>query len=322
MVPRQEATMSTQLTATLVTLLALPGAAFAHEGAPDLHVATEYESCYFDLHPELTEGEFRTWAAEGGQIVRSRQLSGADTLGRGGLDVSIGYAYFFLDDTKGAWNNTMSHPNGDHPLGSQLGFPQLSLRVGVHRNVDAEVYGALNWNSNYGFVGIASKIRLLRQSEDMPISVSVRPSLSALAGPSEVQLVDVVPTVMELVTGKTFPAERGSAAPRYPGKSLIPAFANDESVKRDSIWFLHEANRALRVGDWNIVAAGLDAPWELYILAADRAETRNLAKEQPAKLRELVVRWESETKEYQKWAEKDAPPVSPAKAVKKKASKA
>ena len=182
--------MSTQLTATIVTLLALPGAAFAQEG-PDLHVGTDHESCYFDLHPELTESEFREWAAEGGQIVRSRQLSGADTLGRGGLDVSIGYAYFFLDDTKGAWNNTMSHPNGDHPLGSQLGFPQLSLRVGVHRNVDAEVYGALNWNSNYGFVGIASKIRLLRQSEDMPISVSVRPSLSALAGPSEVQLVNL-----------------------------------------------------------------------------------------------------------------------------------
>jgi arylsulfatase len=135
-------------------------------------------------------------------------------------------------------------------------------------------------------------------------------------------LVDVVPTVMELVTGKSFPAERGAAAPRYPGKSLVPAFARDETVPRDSIWFLHEGNRALRVGDWKVVAAGLDAPWELYNLATDRAETRNLANEQPAKLRELVERWERETKEYQRWAEKDAPPEPPAKAGKKKSGKA
>ena len=135
-------------------------------------------------------------------------------------------------------------------------------------------------------------------------------------------LVDVVPTVMELVTGKTFPAGRGATAPRYPGKSLVPAFAKDETVTRDSIWFLHEGNRALRVGDWKVVAAGLDAPWELYNLATDRAETRNLATEQPAKLRELVERWERETKDYQQWAEKDAPPAPPAKAGKKKGGKA
>lgn len=130
-------------------------------------------------------------------------------------------------------------------------------------------------------------------------------------------LVDVVPTVMEIVTGKPLPAERGAEAPRYPGKSLTSVFAKDGNLNRDSIWFLHEANRALRVGDWKIVAAGTDAPWELYNLATDRAESRNLAQENPAKLRELADRWERESTEYRKWAEKDAPPELPAKAKKK-----
>ncbi|MGH7944487.1 MAG: hypothetical protein ACREF9_05710, partial [Opitutaceae bacterium] len=58
---------------------------------------------------------------------------------------------------------------------------------------------------------------------------------------------------------------------------------------------------------------GADAPWELYNLANDRAETRNLATEQPQKLRELVARWEQETKEYRTWAEKDAPAEPPAR---------
>ena len=132
-------------------------------------------------------------------------------------------------------------------------------------------------------------------------------------------LVDVVPTVMELATGKPFQLERGADAPRYPGKSLTPLFGRDGAVKSDTIWFQHEGNRALRAGDWKIVAAGAEAPGELYNLAEDRAETRNLAAGQPRKLQELVERWEQEMKEYRKWAEKDAPPPLPAKARKRKA---
>lgn len=170
----------------IVVVLAVHGSAAAHEGL-ELHVGTDYDSCYFDLHPELTEAELRQFAREGGQIMRFRQLSSADTLGKGRFDVSLGYALFFIDDTKGAWNNTMSHPSGDHPLGSEIGFPQLALRLGVHDDVDVEVYGSVNWRSNYGFVGAATKIRVVEQSSAMPVSVAVRPSIAALLGPSEMQ---------------------------------------------------------------------------------------------------------------------------------------
>ena len=146
-----------------------------------------------------------------------------------------------------------------------------------------------------------------------PKGISARGELRHTPG----HLVDVVPTMMELASGKPFPLDRGNDAPRYPGRSLVPAFAKDTTVARDSIWFLHEGNRALRVGDWKIVAAGVDAPWELYNLAQDRSESRNLAAENPAKLKELTERWGRESAEYQKWAEKDAPPEPPVKAKKK-----
>jgi arylsulfatase A-like enzyme len=119
-------------------------------------------------------------------------------------------------------------------------------------------------------------------------------------------VVDIVPTVIELVTGKPFGFERGTDAPPYPGKSLVAALKQDVSIARDSMWFLHEGNRALRVGDWKIVAAGEDAPWELYDLSKDRSESKNLAAEEPDKVRTLATQWEHETADYKKWAEKDA----------------
>lgn len=147
-----------------------------------------------------------------------------------------------------------------------------------------------------------------------PKGISARGELRHTPG----HLVDVVPTVMELVTGKPLAMDRGSDAPRYPGKSLVPLFAKDGASKSDTIWFSHEGNRALRMGDWKIVAAGAEASWELYDLTNDRSETRNLAKEKPEKLKELVDRWTREATDYRRWAEKDAPPEPPAKVKKAK----
>ncbi len=123
----------------------------------------------------------------------------------------------------------------------------------------------------------------------------------------------------ELVTGDPFTYERGTDAPRYPGKSLVPALKQDVTVARDSIWFLHEGNRALRARDWKIVAAGQNAPWELYDLSNDRSESKNLAAEKPDKVRELPTQREHEATDYKKWTEKDAPADSAGKATKKQA---
>ncbi len=66
-------------------------------------------------------------------------------------------------------------------------------------------------------------------------------------------------------------------------------------MTHDSLWWMHEGNRAFRAGDWKIVAAGAGSPWELYNLATDRAESRNLAAEEPDKVRELAAQWARET---------------------------
>ena len=108
-------------------------------------------------------------------------------------------------------------------------------------------------------------------------------------------VIDLVPTILE-AAGVPRPdpgsAEAaGRSIPPFPGKSLLPAFARDGSVTRDAIWWEHEGNRAIRVGDRKLVAAK-GQPWELYDLATDRTETRDLAAQQPEKVRELAGRWQ------------------------------
>jgi arylsulfatase A-like enzyme len=121
-------------------------------------------------------------------------------------------------------------------------------------------------------------------------------------------IIDLVPTILEAVGGKRLETWEGQPVPALPGKSLVPLFTKDGTVTHESIWWLHEGNRALRVGNWKIVAAGKDTPWELYDMTTDRSESRNQAKEQPDKVRELATIWTREYEQYAALAAKDLPP--------------
>jgi arylsulfatase len=78
-------------------------------------------------------------------------------------------------------------------------------------------------------------------------------------------------------------------------------------VTHDDLWWQHEGNRAVRIGDWKLVAAGKDAEWELYNLATDRAESKDLAASMPEKVAELRTRWEQRFEEFGNLARQDAP---------------
>jgi arylsulfatase A-like enzyme len=93
-------------------------------------------------------------------------------------------------------------------------------------------------------------------------------------------------------------------APDFAGRSLVPLLAKDGTITRESLWWQHEGNRALRVGDWKIVAAGKQSDWELYDLKSDPTESKNLAKQQPVKIKELAAQWQKQTEEYEAQAKK------------------
>jgi arylsulfatase A-like enzyme len=120
-------------------------------------------------------------------------------------------------------------------------------------------------------------------------------------------VVDLLPTILELAGAARPETWNGQSVPRSPGKSLIPTFATDSAAGNDSYWWLHEGNRALRLGRWKIVASGKTNSWELYDLARDRSETKNLAGRKPEIVNALADRWNQQTEEYFARAREDAP---------------
>jgi arylsulfatase len=116
--------------------------------------------------------------------------------------------------------------------------------------------------------------------------------------------IDFLPTFMELAGVQPEAIPRPEGAPPLPGKSLAPALLHDGAVARDHLYFHHEGNRALRVGDWKLVnesrvnqGTPADA-WALYDLARDRCEMVNLAAEKPQLCREMVALWQKAEDQY------------------------
>jgi arylsulfatase len=105
-------------------------------------------------------------------------------------------------------------------------------------------------------------------------------------------VIDLVPTVLEAAGVARNDVWQGQPVPSPPGKSLVPVFAADQSVTHDFLWWLHEDNRAIRVGDWKLVADNKNKVWELYNLSDDRGESRNVASQYPEKVTELSQMWE------------------------------
>lgn len=142
-----------------------------------------------------------------------------------------------------------------------------------------------------------------------PAGIAARGALRSTPG----HVIDLLPTLLEL-TGASLPGKvEGLEVPPLPGRSLAPTFVRDGAVERECLWFYHDGNRALRAGDWKIVAE-FGAPWELYDLRTDRAERRNLATLQPERVRAMERLWERETERCRQLAAQDLPaaPALPA----------
>jgi arylsulfatase len=79
-----------------------------------------------------------------------------------------------------------------------------------------------------------------------PAGIAARGELRHTPG----HVIDLAPTVLEAVGGKRLTTWRGQPVPPAPGRSLVPLFTRDGTVAHDSLWWLHEGNRALRIGNW------------------------------------------------------------------------
>lgn len=109
-------------------------------------------------------------------------------------------------------------------------------------------------------------------------------------------VIDLAPTCLDYA-GADYPAALdGRALTPIEGRTLRPVLEGATREGHDAIFWEHEGHRALRRGDWKLVASHGE-PWELYDLAADRTETNDLARARPDLVAELAAEW-------QRWADR------------------
>ncbi len=96
--------------------------------------------------------------------------------------------------------------------------------------------------------------------------------------------LEILPTAA-VAAGATLPA-------KLDGVDLVPALARpaDVPIRVQHFWRVGP-QAALRAGDWKIHRGRGDRTWQLFHLAEDVAEERDLAAQQPAKLAELETAW-------------------------------
>lgn len=121
-------------------------------------------------------------------------------------------------------------------------------------------------------------------------------------------LVDLLPTLLEITGGKPLEAWEGKPLPILPGRSLKAAFEADVPIPHDFIFFQHEGNQAIRIGDFKLVSRKKQ-PWELYDFRTDRCEMDDQAARSPEKVAELSDRWKVLAEKYR--LQGGGPPVKP-----------
>jgi len=119
--------------------------------------------------------------------------------------------------------------------------------------------------------------------------------------------VDIVPTILEVV-GLEMP-KVNNGVEQYPlsGVSMAYTFDADPDAptRKDVQYFAMLGTRGIWKDGWK--ASAVHAPisgkghfdqdaWELYHVAEDRSESKNLAKERPEKLKEMIDAWFAEAK--------------------------
>jgi arylsulfatase len=99
-------------------------------------------------------------------------------------------------------------------------------------------------------------------------------------------LIDIMATAVDLAAatypGDKTPLEGISLAPLFRGQTLPPR----------TLYWEHEGNRAVRAGNWKLVA-GFNEPWTLHDISTDRTETHDLSDQYPDKAASLAAAWDA-----------------------------
>ena len=121
-------------------------------------------------------------------------------------------------------------------------------------------------------------------------------------------LIDFMATFLEIADAK-YPKKIGDRViDPLQGKSLLPILNGKTRKPHDQLYFHFGTDRALRQGDWKLVAAK-GGRWELYNLTADPTELHDLAQKNPERVEQMSAEWFRIAKDVERLPEKQLKPA-------------
>lgn len=107
---------------------------------------------------------------------------------------------------------------------------------------------------------------------------------------SPTHIIDLMPTIVA-ATGVKYEGQLP-----MPGEDLVAQLDSDSSAFR-TLYFEHESNRAIREGNWKLVALKYQ-PWELYNMTTLRTEGKDVSEKYHDVVSRLSSKWDT-------WAEEN-----------------
>ncbi len=196
---------------------------------------------------------------------------------RGQLDNTL--ILFLADNGGNAEAGVQGKYNGDHP-----GDPHSDVFIGrcwAHlNNTPFRKYKHYNHEG-----GTASPL-----IAHWPAAVKPRTGPDAwITTPTH--LIDIMATCVDLAETAYPKSFNGNAITPSVGQSLVPLLTGEGSFSPRPLYWEHEGNAAIRVGDEKLVRLGARGNWELFDMKRDRTEQHDLAAEQPDKVAVLAKQW-------------------------------
>ncbi len=113
---------------------------------------------------------------------------------------------------------------------------------------------------------------------------------------SPIQFIDIMPTFAELAAAR-YPSEfNGRAIQAAEGESFLPALTDASWRRQNPLYWEHEGNRAVRIGDWKL-ASKHPGDWELYNMIDDRTELNDLSASEGERVQTM-------SRLYDSWAQR------------------
>ena len=124
-------------------------------------------------------------------------------------------------------------------------------------------------------------------------------------------VIDLMATCVDLGRANYPTVIAGETISPMAGQSLKPLLTGVGEFSDRPLFWEHEGNAAIRLGEQKLVRLGINGKWELFDLAKDRTEQFDQAEKQPEVVKAMSEQWRS-------WAKSVNAMPKPSKAKKQK----